>query len=101
MIWNGTLEPKCYRETANLGDDYVLTIEGTPSLSSLLFLSKQVITLMKKVVSFGNRKLTPNYIVTIMSVLNTIPTIVEAAAGLHPSIRPQVTWMQDMRDSVE
>lgn len=92
--------PKMLPETANLGDDYVLTIEGTPSLSSHISFKASNYS-DEKVVSFGNRKLTPNYIVTIMSVLNAIPTIVEAAAGLHPSIRPQVTWMQDMRDSVK
>lgn len=92
--------PKMLPENANPGDDYVLTIEGTPSLNSHISFKASNYS-DEKLISFGNRKLTPNYVITIMSVLNTIPTIVAAEAGLHPSIRPQVTWMQDIRDSVK
>lgn len=92
--------PKMLPANANPEDDYILTIEGTPSLQSHVSFKASNYS-DEKLISYGNRKLTPNYIVTIMSVLNSIPTIVEAEAGLHPSIRPQVTWMQDMRDSVK
>lgn len=81
-------------------DDYVLTIEGTPSLCSH-FSFKVSNENDEKLISFGNRKLTPNYIVTIMSILNAIPTVVETEAGLMPSIKPPVHWMQDLRDSVK
>lgn len=91
--------PKMLPENANPGDDYVLTIEGTPSLCSHISFKASNYS-DEKLVDYGNRKLTPNYIVTIMSLVNAIPTIVEAEAGLHPSIRPQVTWTQDLRDSV-
>ncbi len=78
-------------------DDYVLTIEGTPSLESH-FSFKVSNENDEKLISYGNRKLTPNYIVTIMSILNAIPTVVEADAGLMPSIKPPVHWKKDLRD---
>lgn len=48
-----------------------------------------------------NRVLTPNYIVTISSVLNSIPQVVEAEAGLYPSIKCPGHWMQEMRESAK
>lgn len=87
-------------ENANDGDDYVLTIEGTPSLCSHISF-KVSNESDEKLISYGNRKITPNYVVTIMSVLQTIPQVVEGKSGLLPSVKPPVNWMQDLRDSVK
>lgn len=78
-------------------DNYVLTIEGTPSLCSHIQFKVSNKT-DDKIIRYGNRALTPNYIVTISSLLNAIPYIVNYDAGLVPSIKPPVHWMQDLRD---
>lgn len=85
---------------ANIEDDYILTIEGTPSLSSHISF-KVSNESDESLISYGNRKLTPNYVVTIMAILQTIPQVVEAKAGLVPSFKPPINWMQDLRDSVK
>jgi 4-hydroxy-tetrahydrodipicolinate reductase len=91
---------KMLPENVNEDDNYILTIEGTPSLCSHISFKESNIN-DKGIISFGNRKLTPNYIVTIMSIINAIPTVVEAEKGLMPSIKPQVHWMKDIRNSIK
>lgn len=87
-------------EGANPEDDYILTIEGTPSLQS--HISFKVSNHNdEKLIRYGSKALTPNYIVTISSVLNSIPQVIEAEPGLYPSIKCPGHWMQDMRDSVK
>jgi len=87
-------------EGARPGEDYVLTVEGTPSLSAGVSFKVSNKT-DEKVIKFGNRAITPNYVVTIMSVIQTIPQVAEAKAGLMPSFNPGVNWMYDLRDTVK
>ena len=87
-------------EGAQPGEDYVLTIEGTPSLSCGLSF-KVSNNSDEKLIEYGNRTITPNYVVTIMAVLQTIPQVVEAESGLMPDFAPGATWMYDLRDSVK
>lgn len=91
---------KMLPENANIEDDYILTIEGTPSLCSHISF-KVSNESDEKVINYGNRVLTPNYVVTVMSIIQTIPSVVEAEAGLLPSFKPPVHWMQDLRDTVK
>ena len=73
---------------------------GTPSLSCGLSF-KVSNNSDEKLIKYGNRKITPNYVVTIMAILQTIPQVVEAAFGLMPDFAPGVNWMYDLRDSVK
>jgi 4-hydroxy-tetrahydrodipicolinate reductase len=87
-------------EGADPKDNYILTIEGTPSLCSHVQFKVSNNT-DEQLVSYGNRKITPNYIVTIMSLINAIPYVTEYESGLVPSIKPPVHWMQDLRDGIK
>jgi len=82
------------------GQDYVATIEGRPSLKMTLNLRVSNES-DESFFEYGNRKITPGYIATIVPCLQAVPYVVNAPAGIMPSFDPSLHWMYDLRDSVK
>jgi hypothetical protein len=81
------------------GQDYVVTIEGRPSMHMTLDFSVSNES-EAKVFELGSMKVQPTYAATLMSVMQSIPHVVAGEPGILPSFTPRAHWMPDLRDTV-